>query len=48
MLFRSIDVLGRSEPGLPYPELIVSKKPLDASKTYLVIVVEHPDEAIRG
>jgi hypothetical protein len=29
-------------------DMIVSKAPLDAAKTYLVIVVEHPDEAIRG
>jgi len=32
---------------IPEPA-IVSKKPIDASKTYLVFVVEHPDEAIRG
>jgi hypothetical protein len=29
-------------------DMIVSKAPLEAAKTYLVIVVEHPDEAVRG
>lgn len=30
------------------PEAFTSLAPLDAAKTYLVVVVEHPDEAIRG
>ncbi len=40
-----------AKAGDPYPssdEIIVSKRPLDASKTYLVIVIEHPDEVRRG
>lgn len=38
-------ISGAIDPGA---EGIVSKGLLDADKTYLVIVVEHPDEAVRG
>lgn len=42
------EVVGLGKSRAEVTPAIVSNAKIDASKTYLVVVVEHPDEAIRG